>query len=98
MDFEQLRKDLGWLRVEDGVVEPLIAEAKLGRILEPLLSAEGFGVFVRPHTRDTGVDFEARSSTNSRSVAQVGIQYKHFGRGRRIGVANVRELIRTGIV
>jgi restriction system protein len=101
MDYEQLRRDLQWLRGEDGVVEPSQAEEVLGRILQPLLSLEGFDNFARlGGTRDdNGLDFQAsNSSSEPGALKTIGIQYKHFGRGQPIGVESVHQVLDAGFL
>jgi hypothetical protein len=99
MDYEELRRNLQWLRGEDGVVEPRTAEDVLARVLQPLLSVEGFPHIYRPPVGDQGFDFEANNpKPEPGKFASVGIQYKHFGRGRPIGVNEVRTLLGAGVV
>jgi hypothetical protein len=100
MNFEQIRRDLQWLRGEDGVVEPSVADDVLARILRPLLLLEGFDMLVRtaPGESDNGFDLEASDRNAGPSeIASIGIQYKHFGDGRRIGTKDVRSLIGSGL-
>jgi hypothetical protein len=97
MDFEQLRRNLRWLRGKDGVVEASVAENVLARVLEPLLLVEGL-VITRPLAEGVGFDIEATNrDSRQRKISSIVIQYKHFGRGRPIGVREVRSLIDSGL-
>lgn len=95
MEFEQLRRDLQWLRGEDGVVSAEQAVKVLSRLLAPLLAAEGLDLFA-PENLGLGVDLFAATRTADESFkTSVAIEYKHHGRGKPIGVAEVRQLIKN---
>ncbi len=80
-------------------MEPCTAEDVLARVLQPLLSIEGFQHIERPRGGDQGFDFEATNpEPQPGKFASVGIQYKHFGRDRPIGVNEVRTLLGAGVV
>jgi restriction system protein len=99
MNLEKLRQDLQWLRGEDGVVEPWVATDVLARVLRPLLSLEGFDILEQDRGEpDNGFDLEASNrNVGQNEIASIGIQYKHFGGGRRIGSKDVRSLIGSGL-
>ncbi len=96
MDFDQLKRDLQWLRGEDGVVPAAEAVKVLGRLLSPLLDAEGLDLF-EPESPGLGVDlFAARRNDDQegeRYRASVAIEYKHHGGGKPIDVDAIDQLI-----
>jgi len=83
MDFDQLRRDLQWLRGEDGVVKPAVAEEVLVRILEPLLplSKDSIGSREQAKRVPTASIFRRLAVSRNPRPKTIGIQYKHFGRG-----------------
>jgi restriction system protein len=95
MDFEQLKRDLQWLRGEDGVVPPAEAVKVLSRLLSPLLDAEGLDLF-EPESHGLGVDlFAARRNDDQRSEqyrASIAIEYKHHGGGKPIDIDAIDQL------
>lgn len=94
IDFKALRDDLQRLRGEDGVVTPKQAEEMLAKVLRPLLSFEGFELFVQGGLSDGGADMVGRRlAEGEQGRVSVLIQYKHFGQGRKVNVTTVRELI-----
>jgi hypothetical protein len=95
VDSDQLRRDLQWLRGEDGVVPAEQAVAVLSRILAPLLHAEGLELFA-PESAGLGVDlFAARRSDDKGTPyqASVAIEYEHHGQGRPIDADAIDQLI-----
>lgn len=93
-DFNRLRKDLRWLRGEDGVVPASQAEDVLARILAPLLSAEGLDLFA-PDGPGMGVDLVACTPKGADDFqVSVAIEYKHHGRGHPIGLDAVRQFLK----
>lgn len=93
MDFEQLQKDLQWLRGEDDVAPASEAIEVLARVLTPLLRAEGLELFA-PDSAGLGVDlFAAAPSEESAYKASLAIEYKHHGMGRPIDVDAVETLV-----
>lgn len=95
MDFDRLRRDLQWLRGEDGVVPAAEAVQVLSRLLSPLLDAEGLALF-EPKSPGLSVDlFAARRNDHegTRHKTSVAIEYKHHGRGKPIDAATVNQLI-----
>jgi restriction system protein len=96
MNFGELRKTLDWLNQEDALVAPSHAVSVMGGILQQLLSREGFDGFTPHDQPDRGFDFDASSSSkDTGAIKNVGILYKHLGKGRLIGVESVNELIRS---
>lgn len=93
IDFPQLRDDLRWLRSEDGVVPESQATAVLARILQPLLSVDGFELSTQHGAREFGVDLIAKSSVPSLGQTSIGIEYKHHGLGRPIDIETVQKLL-----
>src|SRR5439155_10546110 len=92
--FAQIRRDLQWLRGEDGVVPAAEAVAVLARVLEPLLALERFTVSDAEPGRDEGVDLVARRSEAEGADAEyLGIQYKHHGLGRPIEIDAVHQIV-----
>lgn len=92
IDFGELRRDLQWLRSEDGVVARAEATGVLARVLSPLFRREGREISSAENP-DLGVDLYAGSAGNLASL--VTIQYKHHGEGRPLGVGAVRQFIRN---
>jgi hypothetical protein len=95
MDFEQLRRDLQWLRGEDGVVPAKDAVKVLSRLLAPLLAAESLEIF-EPETAGLGVDLFAASRADDHDggyKASVAIEYKHHGGGKPLGIDAIEQLI-----
>jgi restriction system protein len=97
MNFEQLRQDLEWLRKEDGSRHALEAESVLARLLQPLLSHEGFEIVRQANGRDSGVDFEATNRDSGSPISSIGIEYKHSVRGRPIWDRQIRSLVDSGL-
>jgi hypothetical protein len=93
MNYQSIRNDLRWLRGEDGVVAASEATAVLARVLQPLLSVEGYELIATdPDSKDLGIDLVARCCGEGLGGrVAVGIEYKHHGRGRPIGVETVRR-------
>ena len=96
MDFDQLRRDLQWLRGEDGVVPAKEAVNVLGRLLAPLLAVEGLELF-EPDGPELSVDLLAGSrddynNDGARYRASVAIEYKHHGQGKPIDVDAIDQL------
>jgi restriction system protein len=95
MDFDELKRDLQWLRGEDGVAPAAEAVKVLGRLLSPLLAAEGLDVF-ESETHGLGVDlFAARRNDHQareRYRASIAIEYKHHGGGKPIDVDAIDQL------
>jgi restriction system protein len=89
MDFNRIRRDLQWLRGEDGVVRAEEAVKVLSRVLAPLLDAEGLSLS-EPEHPDFGMDLCASSADARTSVA---IEYKHHGHGKPIDVTSMDKLI-----
>ena len=96
MDYDQVRDDLKWLRGEDGVVAQSEATTVLARVLQPLLSTEGFQLIpTDPEPKELGVDLVARCCGEGLGGrVAVGIEYEHHGRGKPIGVERVRRHIK----
>lgn len=96
MDFDQLKRDLQWLRGEDGVVPAAEAVKVLTRLLSPLLDAEGLDLF-EPGSPELGVDlFAARRDDDQdgeRYQVSVAIEYKHHGGGKPIDADAIDQLI-----
>lgn len=96
MDFDQLKRDLQWLRGEDGVVPAKDAVKVLSRLLAPLLAEEGLELF-EPESPELGVDlFAGTRNDDNEGVkyrASVAIEYKHHGQGRPLGVDAIDQLI-----
>lgn len=96
MDFDQQKRDLQWLRGEDGVVPAEEAEKVLSRLLSPLLDAEGLDLF-EPESSGFGVDlFAARRNDDQdgeRYRVSVAIEYKHHGGGKPIDIDAIDQLI-----
>jgi restriction system protein len=91
-DFDRLRRDLQWLRGEDGVVASEQAIEVLARVLAPLLAAEGLDLFA-PESAGLGVDLVASVQEGDTRRASLAIEYKHHGRGQPLGVSAVRGLL-----
>ncbi len=95
MDFDQLRRDLQWLRGEDGVVPAKEAVNVLSRLLGPLLAEEGLNLF-EPDGPELGVDLFAGPRDDDddgvRYRASVAIEYKHHGKGKPIDVDAIDQL------
>jgi restriction system protein len=98
MDFNKLRKDLQWLREEDGVVPQPQAITTLARVLGPLLSAEGLELFA-PEGLDSGIDLLARTPRGTdKPQTYLSIEYKRRGEGRPIGIEALGQLVEhTGL-
>jgi hypothetical protein len=96
MDFDQLKRDLQWLRGEDGVVPAKEAEKVLCRLLAPLLATEGLELFA-PEGPGLGVDLvaAARDADNEGigHRASLAIEYKHHGQGKPLGVDAINQLM-----
>ena len=96
MDFDQLKRDLQWLRGEDGVVPAEEAVKVLSRLLSPLLDAEGLHLF-EPESPELGVDLFAACRSDDqegeRYRVTVAIEYKHHGGGKPIDVDAIEQLI-----
>ena len=96
MDFDQLKRDLQWLRGEDGVVPEKEALRVLSRLLAPLLAVEGLELF-ESESRGRGVDLLAGPRDHyGEGVgyrASVAIEYKHRGQGRPLNVNAIEQLI-----
>ena len=96
MDFDQLRRDLQWLRGEDGVVPAKEAVNVLSRLLAPLLAAEGLELF-EPESPGLEVDLVAASRAGhdegTRYRASIAIEYRHHGRGAPLGIDAIDQLI-----
>jgi restriction system protein len=96
VDFNQLRRDLQWLRGEDGVVPAKQSVEVLSRILAPLLDAEGLELLA-PENPGLGVDLFAARRNDDNEVtpyqASVAIEYKHHGQGRPIDVDAIDQLM-----
>jgi len=95
IDFDRVREDLRWLRSEDGVVPEAQATAVLARVLKPLLLVEGFTVSEQPGRQESGLDLLAKSSTGKSVNAGIGIEYKHHGQGKPIGLETVEQLLHS---
>jgi restriction system protein len=92
IDFYSIREDLDWLRGEDGVVPETQAIAVLSRILNPLMSVEGFAVLEERGPQESGVDLVAKAKLTE---ASIGIEYKHHGKGKPIELVAVEQLLRS---
>jgi hypothetical protein len=96
VDFQQLRRDLQWLRGEDGVVRAEEAVSVLSRVLAPLLAAEGLDLF-EPESPGLGVDLvaarRAGDDTGIPFKASVAIQYRHHGQGKPLDADAIDQLI-----
>lgn len=91
--WNNLRKDLHWLRGEDGVIKHSEAVAVLARILAPLLYAEGLVLFA-PDGPGGSADLIASTPVGQDSFqASVAINYKHHGQGRPIGIEDIDPLM-----
>ena len=98
MDFNKLKKDLQWLRDENGVVPaPQVIDA-LARVLGPLLTAEGLELFA-PEGRDSDVDLIARTPKGAdKPQTYVVIEYKRPRGSRPVGIEGVGQLVeRAGL-
>ncbi len=95
IDFEEIREDLRWLRGEDGVVPEAQATAVLARVLTPLLFVEGFTVSEQHGSQESGLDLLAKSSSGKLVSGGIGIEYKHHGKGKPIGLEAVEQLLHS---
>lgn len=92
-EFDRLRSDLQWLRGEDGVVAEETALNVLSRLLSPLFANEGLKIY-EPERLRSGVDLYAGKHEGDKELRNsVAIEYKHHGRGKPIGVAEIHQLI-----
>jgi hypothetical protein len=99
LNFDEIRRDLHWLRGEDGVVPAQDAVAGLARVLEPLLGNDGYKLRMNLPRGDGGVDLVAeRPAENGQARVLLGIEYKHYGHGRPIGVSVVRDVIGAALL
>ncbi|MCX6620644.1 MAG: restriction endonuclease, partial [Acidobacteria bacterium] len=92
VDVAELRRNLHWLRGEDGVVPASQAIEVMARVLAPLLAAEGLDLFA-PESPGLGVDLFATADRREPRQASLAIEYKHYGQGRPLGVDAVRQLL-----
>jgi restriction system protein len=92
---ESIRRDLQWLRGEDGVVSAAEAESVLAKVLSPLFSAEGLELSTSRRGQDPQFDLVAQTPAGDadRVAVRVVIEYKHHGGGRPIEVGEVQDLI-----
>jgi restriction system protein len=93
MDFNKLRKDLQWLRSEDGAVPASQAITALARVLGPLLSSEGLELFA-PERPDSGMDLIARTPKGAdKPPTYLTIEYKRQPGSRPIGIDGARQFV-----
>lgn len=93
VDFNELRSMVQWLRGEDGVVPESQAASVLARVLRPLLAVDEIELVERNEPNDAGIDFVARRLREERSTPFLGVEYKHRGAGRPLGIADVHQVL-----
>ena len=94
-NIESVRRDLQWLRKEDGVVSAAKAEEVLIRVLSPLFRSEGLEVSHSSGNPNLRFDLIAHTPGGGveRVHVQVVIEYKHHGGGHPIQVDDINSLI-----
>jgi restriction system protein len=81
-----------------GRIGPLEAERLFMDVLRPLLREDGYELSRSSFVRDEGVDVVAtRRQSADHQGETLGIDFKYFNPGRRVGVEGVRALIRAAV-
>jgi restriction system protein len=93
IDFTEVRKNLRWLRGEDGVVPETEAVDVLALVLRPLLLVEGYDISKQHGAQELGVDLIGSPADDNSPKQNIGVEYKHHGQGKPIALDAVNQLL-----